>query len=312
MTEKIVVEVRDLEKAFGAHKALSGLTFTVAEGEIFGLVGPDGAGKSTCLRVLCGLLRPTAGSVQVLGLNVVTHPEAVKPLIGYMAQPAALYEDLTVEENVAFYADLYEVPPEQYHERRERLLTFSGLGPFTRRLFRNLSGGMKQKAGLTCALIHRPRLLFLDEPTNGVDPVSRRDFWRILYELNREGVTVVVASTYLDEVDRCHRVALLEGGRTRLVTDPRSMHLMVKQPFYALSASDLPRALRLLKTLPQVKGPAIVGAGVHFSLESEDLLPEVEKALVHAGLGPFQMEPLMPGLEEVYLSLVVPTGDKTP
>ncbi|MBU2546901.1 MAG: ABC transporter ATP-binding protein, partial [Proteobacteria bacterium] len=193
-----LVELENVSRVFGEVKALDGLSFSVQEGEIFGLVGPDGSGKTTCLRILCGLLPPTGGRAMVLDHDVASDPESVKAEIGYMAQPAGLYEDLTVAENIELYAELYQVPRPRYRERMARLLAFSGLAPFTGRLFRNLSGGMKQKVGLTCALIHTPRLLFLDEPTNGVDPVSRRDFWKILYELRRERVTIIVSSTYLD------------------------------------------------------------------------------------------------------------------
>jgi ABC-2 type transport system ATP-binding protein len=200
--------------------ALRGLTFSVNEGEIFGLVGPDGAGKTTCLRILCGLMRPTAGKAFVLGHDVALEPAAIKSRIGYMAQPAKLYEDLTVLENIEFYADLYHLSHPEYETRLARLLRFSGLEAFGHQYFRNLSGGMKQKVGLMCALIHKPQVLLLDEPTNGVDPVSRRDFWKILYELRRDRVSIVLASAYMDEVERCHRVAFLHQGEAEMVVEP--------------------------------------------------------------------------------------------
>lgn len=299
-----VVRVEHLTKHYGGTPALRGLCFSVEQGEIFGLMGPDGAGKTSCLRVLCGLVRPDGGTVEVLGKDVVASPGAVKADIGYMAQPAALYEDLSVEENIAFYAEIHEVPPRAYAERLERLLTFSGLAPFTRRLFRNLSGGMKQKVGLTCALIHKPRLLFLDEPTNGVDPVSRRDFWKILYELNKEGVTIVVASTYLDEVDRCHRVALFEGGRARWIMEPEAMHGLLKGRLYNLEVADRPGAMRVLRGIPAVCRPSVFGSGLHFSLGEAGDLPLVEEALGAAGMGVFRIAQIPPNLEDVYLHLV--------
>ena len=245
----------------------------MAEGEIFGLVGPDGAGKTTCLRILCGLMEPSGGQALVLGLDVARQPEAVKPEIGYMAQPAGLYEDLTVKENIEFYAELYHVPRKQYKERMQRLLEFSGLGPFTDRLFRNLSGGMKQKVGLTCALIHTPKIIFLDEPTNGVDPVSRRDFWKILYELKRDRVTILVSSTYLDEADRCHRVALFEKGRVSIVMEPLAMRGLMKGRLYDLRVDQRRPALKILRELPYVHSAAVFGAGLHFSL-TDDCPPE--------------------------------------
>ena len=207
------VRAQALSRRFGDVVALDGLSLAVEEGEIFGLVGPDGAGKTTTMRLLTGILAPTSGEAWVDGLSVRADAEAIKDRIGYMAQRFGLYPDLTVLENLAFYADLYEVPRAGRSERVERLLAFSNLTPFQRRQAGNLSGGMKQKLGLACALIHTPRVLFLDEPTNGVDPVSRRDFWRILYQLQREGVTIFVSTAYLDEAERCNRIGLLHQGR---------------------------------------------------------------------------------------------------
>jgi ABC-2 type transport system ATP-binding protein len=305
-----LVEAENLCRSFGPVKALDGLNFTVEQGEIFGLMGPDGAGKTTCLRILCGLMRPTSGKAIVLGKDVAKDPEAIKDQIGYMAQPAKLYEDLTVKENIELYADLYQVPRDRYEQRMKRLLEFSGLGPFTDRLFRQLSGGMKQKVGLSCALIHTPKVLFLDEPTNGVDPVSRRDFWKILYELHREKVTILVASTYLDEADRCHRVALFDRGKVRLVMEPLSLRSLVRGQLFDLKTPDRRKAMRILKSSPKVVQASLFGAGIHFSLkEAEDLSP-IEKELTSSGLGAFHLEPIQPSLEDVYLSLV--EGNREP
>ncbi|MFH1491115.1 MAG: ABC transporter ATP-binding protein [Pseudomonadota bacterium] len=299
-----LVEVQGLSRSFGEVKALDGLTFSVEEGEIFGLFGPDGAGKTTCLRILCGLMGPGGGTVRVLDRDIGRDPESVKRSIGYMAQPAKLYDDLTVRENIEFYADLYEVPKDRYTRRMERLLEFSGLAPFTGRLFRNLSGGMKQKVGLTCALIHTPRILFLDEPTNGVDPVSRRDFWKILYELKRENVTIVVASTYMDEADRCHRVALFEQGRVRLVMEPLAMRDLLPGHLYRLTVSDRPGAMRVLRSQAAVLNPSIFGAGIHFSLMEKKDLERVMETLASSGLEVLKVEPVQPTLEDVYLHIV--------
>jgi ABC-2 type transport system ATP-binding protein len=299
-----VVVVENLSRSFGAVKALDGLSFSVEAGEIFGLMGPDGAGKTTCLRILCGLMRPTSGKAVVLGSDVDRHPERIKDQIGYMAQPAKLYEDLTVKENIDLYADLYQVPRDRYKQRMKRLLDFSGLAPFTGRLFRNLSGGMKQKVGLSCALIHTPKVLFLDEPTNGVDPVSRRDFWKILYELHREGVTIVVASTYLDEADRCHRVALFDRGMVRLVMEPLALRSQVKEHLFDLRTPERRKALKILKGSPGVIRASLFGAGIHFSLIEGADLSDIEKGLVSSGLAPVHLEPIQPSLEDVYLALV--------
>jgi ABC-2 type transport system ATP-binding protein len=305
-----IVEAENLSRSFGTVKALDGLNFTVDQGEIFGLMGPDGAGKTTCLRILCGLMLPTSGKATVLGKDVARDPEAIKDQIGYMAQPAKLYEDLTVKENIELYADLYQVPRGRYEERKKRLLEFSGLAPFTDRLFRQLSGGMKQKVGLSCALIHTPKVLFLDEPTNGVDPMSRRDFWKILYELHREKVTILVASTYLDEADRCHRVAFFDQGKVRLVMEPVKLRSLVKGHLFDLKTPERRKAMKILKSSPRVVQASLFGAGIHFSLrQAEDLSP-VKNDLTASGLAAFDLEPIQPSLEDVYLSLV--EGNREP
>jgi drug efflux transport system ATP-binding protein len=207
------IETNKLTRAFGARTAVDGLTLAVEEGEIFGLVGPDGAGKTTTMRLLTGILLPTSGEARVAGHDVVRDPEPLKAEIAYMSQRFGLYEDLTVLENLRFAADLYGVTEDVWREKRDRLLHFTNLAPFTKRLARHLSGGMKQKLGLACALIHTPRVLFLDEPTNGVDPLSRREFWQILTELLSERVTIFLSTAYLDEAERCRRVGLIHRGR---------------------------------------------------------------------------------------------------
>ena len=305
-----LVEAENLCRTFGQVNALDGLNFSVEQGEIFGLMGPDGSGKTTCLRILCGLMRPTNGKAMVLGSDVDKDPEAIKDHIGYMAQPAKLYEDLTVKENIELYADLYQVPRDRYKQRMKRLLEFSGLAPFTDRLFRQLSGGMKQKVGLSCALIHTPKVLFLDEPTNGVDPVSRRDFWKILYELHREGVTILVASTYLDEADRCHRVALFDRGKVRLVMEPLSLRSLVRGHLFDLKTTERRKAMRILKRSPRVIQASLFGAGIHFSLREAEDLSAIENDLTSSGLTAFDLESIQPSLEDVYLSLV--EGNREP
>jgi ABC-2 type transport system ATP-binding protein len=207
------IKTTHLTRKFGALTAVDNLSFEVEEGEIFGLVGPDGAGKTTTMRLLTGILDPTSGEGWVCGRHVVREAEAIKEDIAYMSQRFGLYEDLTVIENLNFYADIYCVTAKEREAKIEKLLGFSGLTPFRKRLAGNLSGGMKQKLGLACALIHTPKVLFLDEPTNGVDPVSRRDFWQILYGLLREKVSILYSTSYLDEAERCKRVGLIHKGR---------------------------------------------------------------------------------------------------
>jgi len=304
-----VIDVDSLSCKFGKTTALNGLSFSVDQGEIFGLVGPDGSGKTTCLRILCGLIEPSGGSVTVLGKDVCREPDAIRREIGYMAQPAGLYDELTVVENIEFYAALYGMSPARTRVRMKRLLTFSGLAPFSNRYFRNLSGGMKQKAGLSCALIHTPRVLFLDEPTNGVDPVSRRDFWKILYELKRENVTIVVASTYLDEADRCHRVAIFDNGEARWVMPPMAMRGLMKGLLFKLTVPDHLQVIKVLRPLPQVQSVGIFGASIHVSVAGKDDLIPIRAVLEHLGIRDVKVEPIEPSLEDVYLSLVTQEKD---
>jgi ABC-2 type transport system ATP-binding protein len=207
-----MIKTSNLTRKFGRITAVNSLTVEVKEGEIFGLVGPDGAGKTTTMRLLTGILDPTSGEGWVNGKHIVCEAEPLKQDIAYMSQRFGLYEDLTVIENIDFYADIYCVPRTVRVRKIDQLLKFSGLAPFQKRLAKNLSGGMKQKLGLVCSLIHTPKVLFLDEPTNGVDPVSRRDFWQILYQLLREKVTIFFSTSYLDEAERCGRVGLLYKG----------------------------------------------------------------------------------------------------
>ena len=207
------IKAENLTRRFGNLTAVDGLNLEIPEGEIFGLVGPDGAGKTTTMRLLTGILEPTSGEAWVYDRHVVKDAEPLKDYIAYMSQKFGLYQDLTVMENINFYADIYGVAREKRDESIEHLLGFSGLTPFKNRLAGNLSGGMKQKLGLACALIHTPKVLFLDEPTNGVDPVSRRDFWKILYDLLKQRVTILFSTSYLDEAERCKRIGLIHKGK---------------------------------------------------------------------------------------------------
>jgi ABC-2 type transport system ATP-binding protein len=208
-----IIETRDLTKRFGELVAVDRLNLSIPRGEIFGLVGPDGAGKTTTLRMLCGLMDPTAGSARVAGHDVAKESQAVKDQIGYMAQRFGLYGDLTVDENMEFYADLFDITGAERARLSEELLGMTRMAPFRNRQAGRLSGGMKQKLALMCTLLHHPQILFLDEPTNGVDPVSRRDFWAILYQLLKDGITIFMTTAYLDEAERCNRVGLMHRGR---------------------------------------------------------------------------------------------------
>src|SRR5574340_184966 len=241
------IKTESLMKRFGSFTAVDGLNLTVGEGEIFGLVGPDGAGKTTTMRLLTSIMEPSSGEAWVAGRHVVKEAEAVKEDIGYMSQRFGLYPDLTVMENIEFYADIYDVPKKLRPERIERLLAFSNMTPFKKRQAGRLSGGMKQKLGLACALIHTPKVLFLDEPTNGVDPVSRRDFWKILYQLLREQVTIFISTAYLDEAERCSRVGLIDQCRLLAVGTPDEIKTLMQGQILEIRSSEPLRSAAFLK-----------------------------------------------------------------
>jgi len=240
-----IIETRDLTRRFAALTAVDHLNLTVARGEIFGLVGPDGAGKTTTVRMLCGLMDPTEGSATVAGHDVARESQAVKDQIGYMAQRFGLYTDLTVRENMDFYADLFGITGAERDRLSLQLLRMTRMEPFTKRQAGRLSGGMKQKLALMCTLLHRPQILFLDEPTNGVDPLSRRDFWAILYQLLQDGITIFMTTAYLDEAERCNRVGLLHKGKLIRCETPEEMKRTTSSP-------NLEGAF--IKTIHQVEG----------------------------------------------------------
>ena len=296
------VRTQALTRRFGAVTALDGLTLSVEEGEIFGLVGPDGAGKTTTMRLLTGILEPSSGEAWVDGLHFVREAEPIKDRIGYMAQRFGLYPDLTVLENIDFYADLYQVPKAGRQERTERLLAFSNLTPFKRRRAGNLSGGMKQKLGLACALIHTPRVLFLDEPTNGVDPVSRRDFWRILYQLQQERVTIFVSTAYLDEAERCNRIGLLHQGRLLACDTVDGVKGMLKGALLEVRCESPRRAVDLLRA-GALGSVALFGDRIHVLVEDADRgRLSIESALRTAGLACHALKVIEPTLEDVFTS----------
>jgi ABC-2 type transport system ATP-binding protein len=300
--DAVVVAVRGLEKRFRDIVAVGGVDFDVAAGEMFGIVGPDGAGKTTILRMLAGVLPPDAGDASIHGVSVVRDPESVKQRTAYMAQRFGLYEDLTVRENISFYADLYRVPRAHRPARLDRLYAFSQLGPFRDRLVGNLSGGMKQKASLCCALIHQPEVLLLDEPTFGVDPISRRDLWLILYEMVAEGVTIVVSTSYLDEAERCDRVAMLYEGRVLALDSPAA--LTAAHPGTLLSVPVRgDRSVRdRVRNVAGVRHAWLFGDDVHIVIDPAAPLPD-RAAFAAAGVDAAAVRRIEPGLEDVFLAL---------
>jgi ABC-2 type transport system ATP-binding protein len=300
-----VIRCTGLRRTFDDLVAVEGLDLQIAAGEIFGLVGPDGAGKTTTMRMLAGILSPSGGSAQVAGFDVAREAERLKEHLGYMSQCFGLYPDLTVMENIEFYADIYGVPRREFAARAERLLGFSNLAPFTQRLAGNLSGGMKQKLGLACALIHTPRVLFLDEPTNGVDPVSRRDFWRILYQLVREGVTIFVSTAYLDEAERCNRLALLHQGRLLGLGTPDEVKTLMPGALLEVRTAAPRRTAALLRE--QLTGAAVglFGDRVHVAVpDSAAAEAAMRRLLAAAGLDLQSIRLIEPSLEDVFVSVL--------
>ncbi len=308
---KEAVAVANLTRRFGPLAAVNGVSFTVARGEIFGLVGPDGAGKTTIMRMLAGVLPPAGGTILLDGIDVAAEPERAKPHLSYMPQRFGLYEDLTVAENIRFYAELFAVPRKLRAERAARLLDAAALGPFRGRLAGNLSGGMKQKLGLICALIHTPRVLLLDEPTTGVDPVSRRDFWAILYDLREEGVAIVLSTAYMDEAERCTRLALLHAGEIRALDTPQNLKRAMPGALLAVPAPD-PRAVRAaLSGMQGVRGLLLMGDRVHVRVEDAGReAPLLAARLAERGIAHGGIVPVEPGIEDVFVALVGAQGDK--
>jgi len=299
------IRAAGLTKRFGDVTAVDGLDLSVAAGELIALVGSDGAGKTTTLRMLTGIMDPTAGEVCVLGKEMSRQGKAVRGDIGYMSQRFGLYEDLTVEENILFFADIYGLPRREGRERAEELLGFAKLTSFKKRFAGKLSGGMKQKLGLACALIHKPRILFLDEPTNGVDPVSRRDFWRILHQLVAEGVTVCVATSYLDEAERCNRVALMDRGKVLGCDTPAALKGMMKGVVLELATARPRVAVRALAALFPAGSMALFGEKVHlYALDPDEVQRTAAEKLKESGVDLLGVRRVEPTLEDLFVSLL--------
>ena len=304
MAEEFTIRTEGLTKTFGALTAVDRLTLEIPPGELFGLVGSDGAGKSTTMRMLTGIMDPTGGEVRVLGTSMKKPTEAVRGQIGYMSQRFGLYPDLTVLENLRFYADIQMIPRRGRQERIAELLEFGKLAPFKDRPAGKLSGGMKQKLGLACALVHKPRVLFLDEPTNGVDPVSRRDFWRILYGLLAEGVTVFVATAYLDEAERCGRVGLMHRGRLLACDTPAGLKKLMKGGVLELTTDEPRRAVRLLSEKFPSGSVVLFGERLHLYAPDPGEAERVAAAALGAEGLQLSVRQVPPSLEDLLVSLL--------
>jgi ABC-2 type transport system ATP-binding protein len=307
-----VIEVSGLEKRFGALTAVGGLSFSVQAGEIFGLVGPDGAGKTTTLRMLASVMRPDAGSIVIDGIDVLALPEQAKRHVSYMPQRFGLYEDLTVDENIRFYADLFEMPRLVWQTRADAMLAAADMTPFRKRLAGQLSGGMKQKLGLICSLVHTPRVLLLDEPTTGVDPLSRREFWQILYSLRGEGVAMLISTAYLDEAERCDRLALLHAGTMMYCDTPAGLKAHMPGAMLEIVAADPRRARDTVRAMPGVQGVLLAGTSIHVHVDGPERLPQIAAALAAGGVAVSAIEEVVPTIEDLFVALLEQESVKEP
>jgi len=302
---QLAIRTEGLTKSFPGVRAVDALSIDVRAGEIFGLVGPDGAGKTTTLRMLAGIMPPDAGTAMVGGCNVVRDPEGAKHALSYMPQRFGLYEDLTVDENIRFYADLFGVKRGEREERSAELLRAAGMAEFRKRLAGKLSGGMKQKLGLVCALIHRPKVILLDEPTTGVDPVSRRDFWRILYGLVTEGVAILTSTAYLDEAERCHRVALLHQGRLLFCDTPANLKAKLGKDVLSVTSPEPRRVRGVLENAAGISSLVLRGDGLHVVVDSaERRIPEFAVLLKQAQVSFDPIQRVAPTIEDLFVDAV--------
>lgn len=300
-----VIAISNISKSFGPVSAVRQVSGEIARGQIFGIVGPDGAGKSTLLRILATVMKPDSGVLAIEGKNAFDNPAFFKKRIGYMPQRFGLYEDLTVEENIYFFGRIFSVSKREIAEQCPRLYGFSGLGPFKDRLAGKLSGGMKQKLGLACCLVHRPEIILLDEPTNGVDPVSRREFWKILYELVADGVTIIVSTAYLDEAERCNNVAMMYDGAFFAAGTPQQVKRLVPYTMFALLVDNPLRAQRLLSESNFCVKAFISGKEVRVFVENEkSAMKKIEALLRKNDIGIIMHKKSIPSLEDCFLFLI--------
>ena len=302
----LAIEVRGLTRKFGAFVAVNDLSFTVGQGEVFGFLGANGAGKSTTIRMLCGLLKPTRGTAIVGGVDVRRDPEGVKRRIGYMSQKFSLYEALTVDQNISFFGGIYGLSGDRLADRRQFVLEMAGLVGRERTLTSQLPGGWRQRLALGCAILHEPPIVFLDEPTGGVDPLSRRRFWDLIGDLSQRGVTVLVTTHYLDEAEHCHRLAIIQAGRLAAIGTANELkQVFASRPIVEINASHPVEAMRLLDGLPAVEKTSLFGTSVHAVLRSQATAPAaLADTLRAAGLEVNSIGPVSPSLEDVFLDVV--------
>lgn len=300
------VTVENLEKRYGDFQAVNKVSFQVKRGEIFGFLGPNGAGKSTTMRMLCGIIVPTAGKANVLGYDVFEEAEKIKAQIGYMSQKFSLYEDLTVEENIDFYSGIYQIPQAEKNALKKWVIKMSGLDEHRNSLTSVLAGGWRQRLALGCALLHKPPVIFLDEPTSGVDPISRRNFWDLIYELAAEGVTVFVTTHYMDEAEYCDRLAMIYRGELVAIGTPDEMKTRyMSADILNLECSDPFKMLQEVKKIPEIKEAALFGRGLHLSVENaQQAIPVIVTALKEQESSYTRLDKIKPSLEDVFVSII--------
>ena len=297
-----VINISNLKKSYDKIVAVKNLDLEINEGEMFGLVGPDGAGKTTTIRILCGLLKPDSGSVEVLDSDLKKKKKEIQNQIGYLSQKFSLYGDLSVDENIEFFADIHNV--KDFQKRRDELLAFTRLTPFRDRLAENLSGGMKQKLALACSLIHKPKIIFLDEPTTGVDPVSRRDFWKILSDLQKDGITILMTTPYLDEAERCNRVALMNKGEIIAVDTPQNIKSSINKQVIEIITDNIKKTYSLLKEKYGTDAQ-IFGDRINLVIDDDkSAIDDIKKMLQINNLTLINYRTITPSLENVFIHLV--------
>ncbi|MFA7173665.1 MAG: ABC transporter ATP-binding protein [Kiritimatiellia bacterium] len=300
------VVVKDLEKRFGSFVAVNRVSFEVKKGEIFGFLGPNGAGKSTTIRMLCGILAPSGGAGTVAGLDIRTQQEKIKSNIGYMSQKFSLYEDLTVEENIDFYSGIYLIPKAKKQARKDWVLQMAGLREHRHSRTGTLSSGWKQRLSLGCAILHEPPVIFLDEPTSGVDPISRRQFWDLIYELASKGVTIFVTTHYMDEAEYCDRIGLIYRGELIALGAPATLKTETMQEDVIELLCDQPQdAMGFIEHLPEVKETALFGRGLHIVAEDANAaIPAITTVLQENNCAIDRIEQIVPSMEDVFVSLI--------
>lgn len=303
MKNNEIITIKNLKKSFNDIKAVDNINLTAKKGEMFGLVGPDGAGKTTTIRMLCGIIEPDSGTGEILGYDFREKKHEIKNHIGYLSQKFSLYGDLTIDENIEFFAEIHNV--KKYKERREELLNFTRLVEFRGRLASRLSGGMKQKLALACTLIHTPKIIFLDEPTTGVDPVSRRDFWKILFNLLKDGITIMLTTPYLDEAERCTRIGMMHNGKFLVVNTLNEIKKLMKGIILEIVTSNIRESYKVLSSLSIVHEAQIFGDRLNIVILKKEDIKIIKKTLKENEIDLIDIRIISPSLENIFISLIM-------